>query len=524
MTRPVHRLAPRPVLWAAALIALAALLLPGASHAHAVLLGVTPAESALLETAPDVIVLAFNEPVAALAIALIGPDGGSTDLTQAASGDSRLTIALPDLTRGTQVLSWRVASADGHPVAGTLVFSVGEVTGAAEVASGDPIVAGLLWGAKLLMSVGLIFGIGGGLFGAIAGLPPTARRMSATLIWSGLAATPLALGLHGADALGLPLSALFNAAPWAAGWRTSFGIMTVLALMAGLFGLAGLSIRPLAVFATALLAAAYASAGHAGAADPQWLTRPAVFLHLAALCFWLGALIPLALWLRRDDGTAALKRFSDAIPFAVLLLAGSGIALGMVQMGGPEGLATAYGRILAVKLGLLALLFVLAAWNRWSLTGPALKGVPQATRRLRVVILIEMALVVAILGLAAGWRFTPPPRALALVVAAPAHTHIHTAAVMADVTVTPGTAGPVAMEIWLSDGDMQPITPQAVTVGLTLPERGIERMTYEATADADGLWHVPELILPLAGDWAIDLEIRLTRFSMTRIDGILTLK
>lgn len=517
-------LCPRPVLWTAALIALAVLFLPGASHAHAVLLGVTPAEAALLENAPDDVLLEFNEPVTALAIALIGPDGGSTDLTTAASGDSRLTIALPELARGTQVLSWRVASADGHPLAGTLVFSVGEVTGGAEVAAGDPVVAGLLWGAKLVMSVGLTFGIGGGLFGAIAGLPPTARRILAPLIWTGIVVTPLALGLHGADALGLPLLALVTAAPWAAGWGTSFGTMTVLALMAGLFGLAGLGIRPLAVIATALLAAAYASAGHAGAADPQWLTRPAVFLHLAALCFWLGALIPLTLWLRREGGAAALKRFSDAIPFAVVLLAGSGLALGMVQMGGPEGFATDYGRILAAKLGLLALLFLLAAWNRWSLTGPALKGGPKATRRLRGVIVIEMALVVAILGLAAGWRFTPPPRALALVAAVPAYTHIHTAAVMADVTVAPGAAGPVAMEIWLADGDMQPIAPQAVTVGLTLPERGIERMTYEATVDADGLWHVPELILPLAGDWMIALEIRLTRFSMTRIDGVLTLK
>lgn len=514
----------RAMVWLSRFLAVAMILIPLQASAHAVLLGVTPTDGTVLTQAPSEVSLQFNEAVTALVITLIGPGGDSLDLTGAASGDSTLRVMLPELARGTQVLTWRVASADGHPVAGTLVFSVEEVTGAAEVSSGDPLVAGLLWAAKLVMSVGLVFGIGGVVFGAVAGAPPAAGTILRGLIGIGIVATPLALGLHGADAIGQSLGALASKAAWVTGWGTSFGTMTLLAILAGLSGLAGLTLRPCAFFGAALLAAAYASAGHAGAAEPQWLTRPAVFLHLLALCFWLGALIPLLFWLRRDDGAAALKRFSDAIPVAVLLLAGSGAALAMVQMGeGADGWSTAYGRILAAKLTLLALLFVLAAWNRWALTGPALKADPRATRRLRGVIVLELILVAAILGLAAGWRFTPPPRALALVVAAPAHTHIHTAEVMADVTITPGTTGKVAVEIWLSDGDMQAIAPQAVTLGLSMPERGIERMIHAAAMDEDGLWHVPDLVLPLSGDWVLDLEIRLTRFSMTRVEGTITI-
>ncbi len=510
-----------------ALLALAVLLSPVTAHAHAALLGVAPAEGTLLDAAPTEAVLQFNETVRPLAITLIGPDGDSRDLTAAASGDSTLTIALPDLERGTQVLTWRVTSDDGHPVTGTLIFSVGEVSGAPEVTVGDPLVAGLLWGAKLVMSLGLVLGIGGALFGALAGLPPGTAPLLSRLLWLGLVMTPLALGLHGADALGLPLSALWTAGAWSTGWATSFGTMTVLALTAGLFGLAGLRIRPLAFVAVALLAAAYASAGHAGAADPRWLTRPAVFAHLAALTFWLGALIPLLCWLRRADGSPALQRFSGLIPFAVILLAASGLALGFVQMGGAGfgGWSTAYGRILAAKLTLLAILFLLAAWNRWSLTTPALRAEPQATGRLRMVIIVELILVIAILGLAAGWRFTPPPRALAMVAAAPpAYAHIMTGEVMADLTITPGSTGTVAAAISLSDGDMQPISPQAVTLAVSMPERGIERMSREATQDAEGLWHVPDLLLPLAGEWRVELEIRLTRFSMTRIEGTIDIK
>src|SRR5690606_21745319 len=152
---------------------------------------------------------------------LIGPDADMQDLTAATQGDIKLTIALPDLARGTHVLAWRVTSDDGHPVAGSLVFSVGAVSGAAEIAAGGPGVAGLLWGAKFLMSVGLVLGIGGALFGALAGLPPRSAPVLARLIWMGLALTVLALGLHGCDALGLPLSGLVTAAPWGAGWATS---------------------------------------------------------------------------------------------------------------------------------------------------------------------------------------------------------------------------------------------------------------------------------------------------------------
>lgn len=506
------------------LFAILSMVLPHAASAHAALVEISPAEGALLTDPPAEVVLRFSEAVSPLAIGLVGPDGVTRDLTGATSGDSTLRVALPELAQGTHVLTWRVTSDDGHPVAGSLIFSLGRITGAAEVSAGDPLVAGLLWAAKLVMSGGLILGIGGVLFGALAGLPPAAPWILRCLLWVGLVMTPMALGLHGADALGLSAGGVFSAAAWKTGFATSFGTMTILALLAGLTALAGLTLNPLAFLATVLLAAAYASAGHAGAADPQWLTRSAVFLHLAAMCCWLGALLPLGLWLRGGQGAAALKRFSDIIPFAVLLLAASGLALGMVQMGGGfSGWTTSYGRILTAKLALLAILFALAAGNRWLLTAQALDGDARAARRLRGVILIEMALVIAILGLAAGWRFTPPPRTLAAVAAMPAYSHIHAGDVMADVTFTPGRAGPVAVEIWLSDGDMQPLAPQAVTLGLAMPERGIERMVHEASVDADGLWQVPALILPLAGSWQIDLEIRVTRFSISRIDGEITI-
>ena len=55
-------------------------------------------------------------------------------------------IALPDdLPRGTQTLSYRVVSQDGHPVAGTMMFSIGAATRGVVEASGYGPVPVLIW-------------------------------------------------------------------------------------------------------------------------------------------------------------------------------------------------------------------------------------------------------------------------------------------------------------------------------------------------------------------------------------------
>ncbi|TIP54951.1 MAG: copper resistance protein CopC, partial [Mesorhizobium sp.] len=79
-----------------------------------------------------------------------------------------------------------------------------------------------------------------------------------------------------------------------------------------------------------------------------------------------------------------------------------------------------------LKLALLLFVFTLAAVNRWTLTAPAQAGDTEVQRRLVRSIGIEVVIVLAIFGVAAGWRFTPPPRALAIAAAQPVSIHIHT--------------------------------------------------------------------------------------------------
>jgi copper transport protein len=99
----------------------------GPAAAHAELLSTDPVDGAVLADAPAEIVLTFNEPVVVRdgAVRLFTGAGRDVDARPRAV-DTRVVIGLPDrLPDGTYVLSWRVVSADSHPVAGGFSFSVG---------------------------------------------------------------------------------------------------------------------------------------------------------------------------------------------------------------------------------------------------------------------------------------------------------------------------------------------------------------------------------------------------------------
>lgn len=507
-----------------------------AAMAHAQLLTTNPTDNAILQSIPDPVELVFNEPVSPLAVRLIGPDGEALDLTGSAVGGIITRVGLPaDLMAGTHVMSWRVVSTDGHPISGSLVFSVGTVSGSPvpEILA-DPAVSLILWAGKALLFLTLFVGVGGAAFQCLAQLPQAARQIAKVLSVAGVVIAPATLGLQGLDALGLPLSALSGSNIWGAALSTSYGAAAIVATLALAMSTMALRLPArfgggrLGLLAAALAAVSLASSGHASAAYPQWVTRPAVFLHISGVIFWVGALVPLWVLLRARSEPAdrALASFSKGIPFAVAPLVLSGIALGVIQMGAPGAhWFTPYGYILAAKLVLLAVLFALAVWNRLWLTDPALSGNAVARHRLRRSIGWEMVLIAIILALVAGWRFTPPPRALMVAPVAadadPIMVHLVGDSTMAMVMITPGAAGPVTLDILISDLDDLPKQVQAVSVSLADPDRAIEPIQREAVL-ADGMWEVEGLSIPLAGNWQIGVEVRLSRFELARLQGEVT--
>lgn len=497
------------------------------AFAHAALISSDPADNAVLAQAPANFSLAFNEPVSLLKLTLVRPDGTLVGLADFRVDGGTVSIVAPSgLKQGTHVLSWRVVSADGHPVGGSLLFSVGAPS-AAPVAA-EPVdwpLSVAIWAGKVLLYAGLFLGIGGAFALAWLARGRDGFRAVAALLLLGLVAAPLSLGLQGLDALDAPLSHFADPAVWRAALSTSFAWTVLIAGVAfgiGLLSLILLGSRLLSLAALAGTGAALAASGHAGAAEPQWLTRPLVFLHGAGIAFWAGALLPLGLGLkRRNPGAPAfLARFSRSILPVVAVLALSGATLAAIQVQAPGALlATAYGRILLAKLALLAVLFGMAALNRWRLTAPAESGDAPAGKALARSIAVELLLVLAIFGVAAGWRFTPPPRALVLAAAQPASIHIHTEKAMADLSIAPGHTGAVSASIVVMTGDFGPLDARAVTLVLSKPDSGIEPLKREARKPGDGTWRVDGLVVPVAGRWNARLDILVSDFDMVQIEG-----
>ncbi|RWE10221.1 MAG: copper resistance protein CopC [Mesorhizobium sp.] len=514
----------------AAIVLLAIIAAPTQVFAHAALITTEPADGAVLGQSPTQFSLTFSEPVSPLVLTLVRPDGTPVPLTSFRLSVQTVEIDNPQtLESGTHVLSWRVISADGHPVGGSVLFSIGAPS--ATPAVSEVVDRGLrsaIWIGKIFLYVGLFLGVGGAF--AIAWLAKGGRsgqRFAIAAILCGLVAAPLSLGFQGLDALGAPLVRLAQPGVWQAGLGTSFGWTVLVALVAlglGLLSLVGPrgGAKLFAVAGLAAVGAALAASGHASAAEPQWLTRPMVFLHGAGIAFWAGALAPLSLAIRRKpvEATPFLRRFSQVILPVVAVLTATAIVLAVIQVQAPAALLeTAYGGLLLVKLGLLFFLFTLAASNRWKLTGPADAGETEVQRRLVRSISIEMLIVLAIFGVAAGWRFTPPPRALAIAAAQPASVHIHTPKAMADLSITPGHVGPVAASMVIMTGDFGPLDASQVTLVLSKPDSGIEPIKRAATKPGDGTWRVDDLVVPVPGRWTARLDILISDFEIVKIEA-----
>lgn len=512
----------------AAICVLLWLSLSAAALAHASLISVSPAQNTVLARAPTQFVLQFNEPVSPLALTLVAPDGSKTALAEFKLVDSAIKVAAPaGIGQGTFALSYRVISTDGHPVAGSVIFSVGAPSGGA--AGVDQLVDWALrtaiWAVRVLVYLGLFFGVGSVAFRQwMESKGSAGLRLGRVAIAGGLVAAPLAIGLQGLDALGLPLAAIADPHVWATGFSTSLGPAMAIGFVA--MALAALAEwraggigRVLALVALLCVGVALAITGHAGAAEPQWLTRPAVFVHAVGIAAWAGALLPLLAALRGPfPDVAALQRFSRWIPVALLPLIVAGAVLALIQVERPVALIeTAYGQVLLAKLVLLAAAFALAVYNRLRLTGPVLAGDAAATRRLVRTIAAEAVLIMLVLCIAALWRFTPPPRALALVEAAPLSLHIHTDSAMGEVTFASGATGETSADIVLMTGDFGPLEAKALTLVASNPAAGIEETKYPAAKQADGSWHVSPLQIPVPGTWTIRLDIRVSDFVMTRI-------
>ena len=88
-------------------------------------------------------------------------------------------------------------------------------------------------------------------------------------------------------------------------------------------------------------------------------------------------------------------------------------------------------------------------------------------------------------------------------------THLHTGKAMANVTVTPGHAGPVEIGIQLESTDELPLVAKAVSVTLTDMQSGRKLETVQAARTGEDRWLVKIPMLP-AGGWMLALGISIS--------------
>ncbi|MCZ8103831.1 MAG: CopD family protein, partial [Burkholderiales bacterium] len=497
------------------------------ARAPAQLVSAMPGEGAVLAVPPPVLALRFNEPVRPVAVRLLGPDGTPVDATVRGLGATIEIVPAASLVQGAYVVSYRVVSADGHPVAGALPFSIGQGSGGSAL-NADPGAANvaLVIAARVMAYAGLLFGVGGA--AAVAWLGPAAPVCAAPA--RRVARVALVVGAAGYGAgvllLGRELADGWAGAPVAAAGTTfarSAALWAVAAFVAaGALAASGRSAKSLSTVALVGAGAALATTGHAATAPPAWAALPSLFLHGVAATLWAGPLPFLATVLARRDPALpiVLRRFSSMVIVAVAVLAAAGTTIAALQLRAPSDLLeTDYGRILAIKLALVASLLGLAAINRIRLTPAASAGSAVAAVRLRRNVLVEIVVIAAVAVVIAAWRFTPPPRALTAVLPLQRQVHLHGAQAMVDVVFSPGRVGPNRLAVVPMSPDFAPLAAKEVVVTLGLAAAGIEGLERKVVPTSDGPWIAEGLTLPLPGRWSVRVSLLVTDFDKIVLKG-----
>lgn len=362
-----------------------------AAIAHTQLTGTDPADGQVLPEAPATLTLSFNEPigVSADSTQLLTPSGESVPLeVQAVDTTVTLTPQTP-VGPGTHTVVWQVTSADGHPVTGSFTFAVGSPS-ATTIADSQvsPLPPAMIAGQSVtylgvfaaagLVVFELIF-----LTAAPGTVPGTRRRLHRLAC---LAAATAAAG------------ALFSALAGPAGKTTAASAPLTDPLVVSVLTVAGVLVavyaapratggRSAAAFRAAALAGAAVAGvslvltGHTRTAQPGWLVVTADAVHIAAGITWVGGILGLITVLVRASDTPArdaattLTRFSTAAAWVVTALAATGLVLGWRILGSTGALVTTgYGQMLLIKLTLVLLVVLVAAWNRYVLLPRVLTG------------------------------------------------------------------------------------------------------------------------------------------------------
>lgn len=364
-----------------------AFLLAAPAAAHATVVSSSPADGTRLTAAPGVVTLTFDENVGLGGVGFLhvtNDSGARVDAGTAyhpggsgAKVADRLRGGLGD---GAYTASFRVVSADSHPVAGTIRFVVGSgalvrgsVAASASLGGTGQAFALIRW-----VSYGGIALLGGAWLLLTVWSAGRDDRRARRTVWTGwglsTGAAVLELLVQGPYSAGAGVSRLFDPAFLDATLHSGYGLehcvrlilLGVLAIVLGrtLQPGARLGAAPAVAGLLALgIVATFSFSGHAATTSPTWISVPTDALHIAAMAAWLGGLVLLVVAVLPRGEPAELRDvlpvFSRVAFASVVALAVTGTYAAWRGVGTIDALRTSYGLLvlgkIAVFLGLVAL-------------------------------------------------------------------------------------------------------------------------------------------------------------------------
>jgi copper transport protein len=522
------------------LVALAAV--PSA-FAHATLQQTTPANNSIARTSPDAVTLQFSEAVETAfgSIRVYDCGGDRVDSGKIVRpSDSSVAIGIDRrLPAGTYTVTWRVISADSHPVAGAFVFNVKSASKSGECRQvfgkeGTPGAVDALFKFMRGLDFALILLVVGGAVALALVLRTAAPELRALLyrILAGLAvglivAGTLCIVLQGAVAGGFGLSEAFKWDTVDSVLQTRFGkaFLWQLGLAAVLAPGAFLASRSrrgafdlLILIPAFFLLPTISSAGHARTSGTIALLVDVV--HVAAASLWVGGLAftVLALLLAGGDrwplASRAVPVFSILAVGSVVTLIAAGSVRGYQEVRAFHGLwDTTYGQLLLVKIGLVLPLIALGAYNNRFAVPRLKRQIASALEQRRFLRAAgaELAIMAVIVGVTAVLVTEPPAKAS---VKAPKYVTdtVPIGDLEVNYVIEPAKTGPNVIHLYFFEPTGPPANVDDAKLSATLPSKSLGPVRIPLQRIVPSHYTTPAGVFPQPGEWQVTIEARRGEF------------
>ena len=519
-----------------------------AASAHATLESSSPADGQSVLTSPSEIRITFSEAVTTISggLSVLDADGKTVDVgnSEVVGGRTLVAPISETLSDGTYVATYRVLSADGHPVSGSILFGVGNGAldrSAQPSSSGDrlwEIIGGI---SRFIMYLAALVAAGVAFFLAFIHdhaedrwrIVPFVRIGSILALLSAIGIVMSQAALltgKGAGAI-TDSTVLRDVLNQNLGWSLALLMIGLAAVHLSTDIPKKVVSQSLALYGGLAVTVSFAVWGHATELSPTAISLAADAIHATAAALWLGGLVGLVMVLsvRTPETVRAtagiIGRFSRMAFWSVIALTLAGLTLTITGSGASLNsiLTTTWGQLVLAKIGLTLIVVLIAAWNRRTLV-PSLTSPTENTDELAVrwatllrTIRAEAVLLVAVVALTAIVVNVPPARTAVVAKADRVDITQRVDTGNVQLSVDPAIVGPNTVAVRYTDGTGQPINvANSMSIEFSQPSAGLEPITRQVPASEPGVFVIQGNELSIPGTWTITIAVRTGDFTEQR--------